>query len=1142
MSSEIPTSTIFCYPDDVKGQSNVEVLNVNNVDSSGCVVLNDEKLLELIQLYPFLYNPRVRPFQDADYDDWAWNRITSAFNLTYTGFLPPVLFTKDDLLRRWNKLQPIIMKMAKMLDLTAIPEPLRQIIVKINIQLEDQITDVRTNNLTQAQQIIYDNMKMVEQLPLSRRLQLEAEMMDLVLNTELDSKATIKLTDANLSSVDDEYEELLDLMDIKELIVLKSTYKPCMTEIKDNSQEQLVTSTTSNASYETSLLSENSSARMPKMNKKSKTIKKVLPKIISEIPAGQISLLKSATQTQWFPLKDSSKYVKRCLVRIKRTNMEDYIPLSYISRQRKTSTRTTAYNRTMDKQPDEPEDVTNEPLPSMSAPKTRAQIQREESNNVQPVQCQQHAQQSTTTEEQPNERVNLKKEPLSPAIPVPMEDQEAVASASAMPFTKRITAAPKTRAQIQREYRQRIAALQTPAQKAAARQARKVRERNKRLRKAANLAIASVEAVASASATPFTKRITAAPKTRAQIQREYRQRIAASQTPAQKAAARKARKVRDRLRKVTNLAIASGYFGTTTPSSSRSGEESNNVQPVQCQQHAQQSTTTEDQPNERVNLKKEPLFPAIPVLMEDQEAVASASAMPFTKRITAAPKTRAQIQREYRQRIAALQTPAEKALARKARKVRYQLRKTVNLAIASGYFGATTPSSSRSGEESNNVQPVQCQQHAQQSTTTEDQPNERVNLTKEQLFPAIPVPIWIQESVASTSATPCTKRITAAPKTRAQIQREYRQRIAALQTPAQKAAARKARNVRVRNNRLRQAANWAIASGSLEATTTSSSRSGEESNNVQPVQCQQSTTTEDQPDERVNLKKEQLFPAIPVPIWIQESVASTSATPCTKRITAAPKTRAQIQHYAKLLTGLLPVVPLKRQLHLHLVQGKSRTMSNLSNVNNTRNNLPPLKINLMSVSISKRSHSFRQFLFPWRIKKLLHQQNNTNTKGKYIICSDNAAPKLKLCGSQGIAELVVTPLLTKQPRKLAPHQVFFTTFTLRRILNTESMPLLKNSHTTIGANISTPTPRNRPDIPSNCSSLQLKIFTRCRLSHTKISHEHLLTGKAAPECSICNRPLSIKHILDHCPKFSNSRKNIFKNQSPSVALIKILTQ
>ncbi|XP_054737624.1 uncharacterized protein LOC129244048 isoform X2 [Anastrepha obliqua] len=858
MSSEIPTSTIFCYPDDVKGKSNVEVLNVNNVDSSGCVVLNDEKLLELIQLYPFLYNPRVRPFQDADYDDWAWNRITSAFNLTYTGFLPPVLFTKDDLLRRWNKLQPIIMKMAKMLDLTAIPEPLRQIIVKINIQLEDQITDVRTNNLTQAQQIIYDNMRMVEQLPLTRRLQLEAEMMDLILNTELDSKATIKLTDANLLSVDDEYEELLDLMDIKELIVLKSTYKPCMTEIKDNSQEQLVTSTTSNASYETSLPSDNSSARMPKMNKKSKTIKKVLPKIKSGIPAAQISPLKSATQTQWFPLKDSSKYVKRCLVRIKRTNMEDYIPLSYISRQRKTSTRTTAYNRTMEKQPDEPEDVTNEPLPSMSAPKTRAQIQREyrqriaasqtpaqkaaarkarkerdrlrkvtnlaiasgyfgattpsssrsgeESNNVQPVQCQQHALQSTTTEDQPNERVNLKTEPLSPAIPVPMEDQEAVASVSARPCRKRITAAPKTRAQ---------------------------------------------------------------------IQREYRQRLAASQTPAQKAAARKSRKISYQLRKTVNLAIASGYFGARTPSSSRSGEESNNVQPVQCQQHALQSTTTEDQPNELVNLKTEPLSPAIPVPMEDQEAVASASARPCRKRITAAPKTRAQIQREYRQRIAASQTPAEKALARKARKVRYQLRKTVNLAIASGYFGATTPSSSRSGEESNNVQPVQCQQ----STTTEDQPDERVNLKKEPLFPAIPVPIWIQESVASTSARPCRKRITAAPKTRAQIQREYRQRIAALQTPAQKAAARKARNVRLRNNRLRQAANWAIASGSLEATTTSSSCSGEESNNVQPVQCQQhalqSTTTEDQPNERVNLKKEPLSPAIPVPMEDQEAVAST---------------------------------------------------------------------------------------------------------------------------------------------------------------------------------------------------------------------------------------------------------------------------
>lgn len=347
MESEQPSSTILCYPTDSKGYSNVEVLNVNNVDSAGGVVLNDEKLLELIQLYPFLYNPRVRPFQDADYDDWAWNRITSAFNVSYTGFLPAVYFTKDDLQRRWNKLQPIIKKMAKMLDLTAIPEPLRQIIVKISIQLEDQVTDVRVNNLSSAQKIIYNNMKMVSQLPLNRRLQLEAEMMDLILKAELESKATIKLTYTHLKNIENEYEELLNLMDLKELIVLKSTDTTFVNEATDNSQEQIVTSTTSNGTCEICLGSDSSSdTKYESLNiidfeaemgsgsqiyKPSCQIKKEMTETESNVK------IAVPLKVQWVPLKDASKHVRRCIIKLKRTNMEDYIPLSHIKRHRRST-------------------------------------------------------------------------------------------------------------------------------------------------------------------------------------------------------------------------------------------------------------------------------------------------------------------------------------------------------------------------------------------------------------------------------------------------------------------------------------------------------------------------------------------------------------------------------------------------------------------------------------------------------------------------------------------------------------------------------------------------------------------------------------------------------------------------------------
>ncbi|XP_044581138.1 uncharacterized protein LOC123262784 isoform X2 [Cotesia glomerata] len=68
---------------------------------------------------------------------------------------------------------------------------------------------------------------------------------------------------------------------------------------------------------------------------------------------------------------------------------------------------------------------------------------------------------------------------------------------------------------------------------------------------------------------------------------------------------------------------------------------------------------------------------------------------------------------------------------------------------------------------------------------------------------------------------------------KAQKQREYRQRIAASRTSAQVIAARKSDAERQRNRRLRKAANLARISSSLESTTALSSHSGARSNDVQ---------------------------------------------------------------------------------------------------------------------------------------------------------------------------------------------------------------------------------------------------------------------------------------------------------------------
>uniref|UniRef100_A0A2A4JCH2 Uncharacterized protein n=1 Tax=Heliothis virescens TaxID=7102 RepID=A0A2A4JCH2_HELVI len=190
-------------------------------------------------------------------------------------------------------------------------------------------------------------------------------------------------------------------------------------------------------------------------------------------------------------------------------------------------------------------------------------------------------------EEKPDEPEDVTNKPL-PSMSEPTEVQEAVASTIATPFAQPIIAASKSKAQKQREYRQRVTASRTPAQAAAARKSKNERQRKNRSRQAA------------ASATPFAEPIAAAPKTRAQIQREYRQRIAASKTPAQAAAAREARNVRDRnnrLRKAANLVIASSLEATTT-SQSRLGQRLNTVHIATQRQTDQQRQFLATEPAE----------------------------------------------------------------------------------------------------------------------------------------------------------------------------------------------------------------------------------------------------------------------------------------------------------------------------------------------------------------------------------------------------------------------------------------------------------------------------------------------------------------------------------------------------------------
>ena len=58
------------------------------------------------------------------------------------------------------------------------------------------------------------------------------------------------------------------------------------------------------------------------------------------------------------------------------------------------------------------------------------------------------------------------------------------------------------------------------------------------------------------------------------------------------------------------------------------------------------------------------------------------------------------------------------------------------------------------------------------------------------------------------------------------------------------------------------------------------------------------------------------------------------------------------------------------------------------------------------------------------------------------------------------------------------------------------------------------------------------VFNRCRIGHSRLTHEFLLKGEPPPECIPCNCLLTIKHLLIECVDFTDVRQRFY--QVPSL--------
>lgn len=68
----------------------------------------------------------------------------------------------------------------------------------------------------------------------------------------------------------------------------------------------------------------------------------------------------------------------------------------------------------------------------------------------------------------------------------------------------------------------------------------------------------------------------------------------------------------------------------------------------------------------------------------------------------------------------------------------------------------------------------------------------------------------------------------------------------------------------------------------------------------------------------------------------------------------------------------------------------------------------------------------------------------------------------------------------------------------------------------------------------NTERLNEIILTRLRIGHTRITHGHLMNREPPPICDNCQTPLTVKHILLDCQKYTIQRQILTTSALPTL--------
>ncbi|EDW61306.1 uncharacterized protein Lhr [Drosophila virilis] len=323
--------------DGLEDASQMEI-NLSNTNANSQIVLNDLRLLELIYMYPFLFSKAVRPQNDKDYEEWGWGEIVKAFNLSYEGLELSAPFSVEELQWRWYNLRPICPTLGKACG--QIPSALRDIVSKIN-QMMNVKPPANIKGLTSTQQFLLDQLPFIEQLSTAHQRQLEVEVLDAIFKEERKVRLVCKdLGKKELAIVLNEYDAFLKAIRVKELPVQVSSRRSSASSNGSSKPDSSAAARSSNL-----VISDVRGHSEPQPEPANPPTS---PLVIKNEPPDQLEIelqplskqspdKEADPRLRYVPLKSAKYYVKKVQVRLKRLDLADYMPLSYVRKTRNRS-------------------------------------------------------------------------------------------------------------------------------------------------------------------------------------------------------------------------------------------------------------------------------------------------------------------------------------------------------------------------------------------------------------------------------------------------------------------------------------------------------------------------------------------------------------------------------------------------------------------------------------------------------------------------------------------------------------------------------------------------------------------------------------------------------------------------------------